>query len=464
MTKRAKIEERETKELMSLRKKEAKPLYKGYLIVIMVVAILTHVVDEITTLVGNNVKSSMVTEFFVEGMGLSFNDGLSYLSALGMAGLVVSLLVPFYKSLADKYGRKIFLVVNTLGMGVSMLICLLAKSFWLYFAGQMLGTFFIAHDIQVIYILETAPADKRTRYYGLTKAIGTLGFVLVPLMRRYFMDNDPTQWRMVYLVPILMTVVIAAFALVLAKESRPFLKQRIEYLEIPYEERIAKAKEEKAQKKANKNKTGVFAAIKYIFKDKQLRWVTIVYLIYYLCMMGMTQYYEPIMYAANMTTESITDALFMYGFMFALVILIAGFLGDALGRKATVIICGSLSIVLFILFVFGANNGWNPYLVGTFYGLYLGCFWQGGDYLMIIASEKTPTSNRTSVLSAMGFLMMFIGLLGTIYMSVALQFTSISLAVLILAVPCIVISLLILAFKVKDTKGVDLTKIGEEGV
>jgi len=462
MEKVERIKIRENKQLDSLRKKAAKAPYKGYIIVIMIVAILVHVVDEITSLVGNNIKSSMVNEFFVVGKGMTFNEGLSFISALASVSLLVTLIGPFYKALADKYGRKIFLVVNTMGMAFAMLICMIAPNYWVYFVGTMIGTFFVMHDMQVVYILETAPADKRTRFYGLTKAIGTLGFVLIPLMRSAFMGDDATKWRLVYLVPIILTVVVSIMALIFAKESNPFLKQRIEYLETPYEERLAQAEEAKKAKKADKNKSGIFSAFKYIFKNQQLRWVVIVMVIYYLCVVAMSSFYEPIMYEAQMSTENITKALFMYGFMFAAVILVAGFMGDSAGRKATAITSGLLSIVLFALFVYSAKNNWNPYLVGAFYGLYLGCFWSGGDYITIIASEKTPTGIRTSVIAAMGLLLMVGAFIGNFYMAIALTKTSISNAILILAVPSIVIAMSLLAWKVKETKGVDLTKIDQE--
>jgi MFS family permease len=152
----------------------------------------------------------------------------------------------------------------------------------------------------------------------------------------------------------------------------------------------------------------------------------------------------------------------MYGFMFALVILLAGFLGDWLGRKWTIVVSGLLSLVLFGFFTFSANNGWNPYVIGAFYGLYLGCFWQGGDYFMMLSAEKAPTGVRSSVFAAGMFLMMFVAMIGNFFMAAALRMTSISSAVLILSVPAIVISVLLVIFKVKETKGVDLTKVGSE--
>lgn len=462
MSKLERIKEREQKQLAVLRKKAARPSYAAYPIVIFVVAILIHIVDEIASLIGNNIKSSMVEEFFVRGQGVTFNEGLSTLAALGIVSLPIMLLAAFYKPLSDKYGRKPFLVINTMGMAVGMLISMFAKTFPVYFAGTLISTFFIAHDMQVIYILEIAPPDKRARWYGISKAIGTLGFVLVPLMRQAFMGDDPTRWRLVYLVPIIMTIVFSLLALILAKESGVFLKDRISILEKPYEQRIEESRLAKDQKKADRNKSGIIAALKYILKNRQLRWIVIVVALYYVTGMGLTSYYEPIMYAAQMSTENITKALFMYGFMFAAILFIAGFIADRFGRKATVVLFGTLSLALFGMFVFAAYKGWNPYLVGAFYGLYIGSFWQGGDYLSIMLTESTPTSMRTSAMSAMFIPLLFAGILSMIYMTIALRLTSIHNAILYIAVPGILLAMVLCLFKIKETKGADLTTIGRE--
>jgi len=53
-------------------------------------------------------------------------------------------------------------------------------------------------------------------------------------------------------------------------------------------------------------------------------------------------------------------------------------------------------------------------------------------------------------------------MIGNFFMAAALRMTSISSAVLYLSVPAIIVSVLLVIFKVKETKGVDLTKVGRE--
>lgn len=54
-------------------------------------------------------------------------------------------LVPFYKALADKFGRKPFLVLNTLGMGVGMALAWWSPNMVLYFIGYGMTVFFVQH-------------------------------------------------------------------------------------------------------------------------------------------------------------------------------------------------------------------------------------------------------------------------------------------------------------------------------
>ena len=175
-----KINQRDLRELERRRKQQAKTPYAAYLFVLCVVVTLIHVVDEIATNLGNMVQSSVVNEFFVLGLGQTYNEGLATMGTLSLVVGQLSLIAPFYKSLADRFGRKMFLVLNTFGFGVGLFICFISQNFLLYAVGLAIINFFIAHDMQVVFILETAPKDKRATIYGLTKCLGTVGLCWFP--------------------------------------------------------------------------------------------------------------------------------------------------------------------------------------------------------------------------------------------------------------------------------------------
>ena len=457
-----KIKAREQKELLRLRKAQEKPEGPNYVKWIFVLVILVHIIDEIASNCSNYVQSSVVTDFFVIGQGMTYENGLAVLASFSGITLLLQLVAPLYKSLADRFGRKPFLVINTFGMALGLLLCFLSSGFTSYIVGTMITTFFIAHDMQVVYILEVAPADKRTRFYGITKCIGSLGLALVPLFRGIFMGSDPTKWRMVYLLPVLIALIIATVCLVSARETKAYLTNRIQTLEKPLEDRIAEKQAAKAAKKQTR-KVGFFATMGLLLKNKDLRWLVIAANLYMFSTMAMTGYYESIMTSNGMTTEQVTLALLGFPFVFAFLLLICGFFGDSIGRKKTALVMGITSIAAFSLFVVSCQNHWSPAVVGGLYGLYLGSYYQVGDYMWIMAAEKAPTENRASSTAAITMLS-YVGLFsGLILLTVMLSMNiSITTGCMIVMIPTMILSMMVLMLKVKETKGTDLETVGQE--
>ena len=464
---RERIELREQEELLRRKKQLEKKPYNMYLLVLCVVVVLVHIVDEITTNLSNMVQSSVVTEFFVMGMGLEYNEGLATMAAVSAPLGIISMLAPFYKSLADRFGRKMFLVLNTFGFALGLTICFLANHYMVYLVGTAVIGFFIAHDMQVVFILETAPKDKRATIYAVTKCLGTIGLVLVPVMRRFFLDADATNWRPMFGLPAFAAIAVGIVGLLFIYESRVFVQSRIEYLEKPYEERHpVKAKLSKEEKKALKKsqrKAGVFPAIKYLLThNKDLRWLTITYVVLSIGLVPIANYYESIMSTGGMSTAEITNAQFVYPFGFALIILLGGLIGDKFGRKMTSVFNGCLSVVSFCLFVFGASHGWNSYFIGVLYSCFLGGYWTCLDYLSVMASEKVPTDVRGSTLGALSLLQMAGCMVGMVVLTVSLAvFATAFVGTLcaVVAVPSIVACMVLTVLKVKETKGVALEEI-----
>ena len=173
--------------------------------------------------------------------------------------------------------------------------------------------------------------------------------------------------------------------------------------------------------------------------------------------------YESIMFRANMSTEAITTAEFYYPFLYCGAVIISGFMADRIGRKKTVLIFGVICAVSFILFVISANSLWNPAIVGIGYGLYLGGYWIGRDYMEIISTEMVPTQIRASIIGAEG-LLVYIGMaVGFAFVNIGILFLPLWLICSLFALPCILISVVLLAKKGKETMGIDYEEIsGDE--
>lgn len=463
--------DRKQKELAKWEREKARPKKSYYLIYLVFLVSLVYVTDEIASQIGTLMKTEIANDLMSR-----FGDrSVGALDIISFVAIPFQALSIFYKPLSDRFGRKLFLVVNTLGMSVGMIIISLTHGLLLYIVGAVIILFFVPHDMQVVYIMESAPAKHRAKTYSTVKCIATLGVMLVPLFRKVLMD-DASQWRMVYLVPAIIGLVTSFVALLLARETDAFIDSRIAYLHMTDEE-IAKAKADQSDKLAQ---GGFFTGLKFAMSHKQLRWVFIATA---LCNFGViiTMHYQVVMsygFAKDMiaggayqsmddalnaaSVGPVTAALFMFPIGSAAAQLLVGFFADALGRKKSAILMTALTMTAFLLLTAGANNGWSPYIVGICCGAAVGGYWGTSDLDGIMISESAPTNLRSSVLSAQ-FLMMGVGYIVAygvgLPLITALGNTYVPIVTLSIAVPGMLASLIVLITKVHDTKGVDLDKI-----
>lgn len=448
---------REEKELQRRRKQMAKSKPRGYLIYLLVVLSIVYIVDEVTSAMGTSMQSEVVTEFFVLGKGMEFNTGLATFTAMSAPLYSMMILMPFYKSLADRYGRKIFLVINTVGMGVGMGICMSAGGPWVYLAGMLVINFVMYNDMQVMYVMECAPEKHRAKLTSLTKAVALLGVTAIPLLRDLFMGNDGSQWRKVFLIPAIVAVVVGLAALFLMDETPVFVARRVKFLEMTDEERARAAADKKAAEASN---GGVGQALKFVFKHKQIRAVALCAMVF-MFSTGVTGYYESIMKTGGMTTAQVTRAMYYIPFVNALMTAAGGFITDALGRKKSAILLSALAFVGLTVFVLASNMGMAPAIVGISYGFFIGGLWSVSDMLcLIMAGESSPTHLRASVLGSMS-LLVGIGSMGSsIAIMIGMIFVeSIGLLSLCVCGPFMLLALILLITKVNETKDVDLNTV-----
>ena len=449
---------REARELERRKKQMAKRHPKGYLAYLLVVLSIVYIVDEVTSAMGTAMQSEVVTEFFVNGKGMEFNTGLATFTAMSAPLYSMMALMPFYKSLADRFGRKPFLVINTVGMGIGLGICMSARGPWWYLLGMLVINFVMYNDMQVMYVMECAPEKHRAKLTSLTKAVALLGVTLIPIFRDLFMGNDGSQWRKVFLIPAIVALVVGISAIFLMDETPVFLARRRAYLEMSDQERKNKAAGER--KVAEENKGGVGRALKFIFKHRQIRAVALCATVF-MFSTGVTGYYESIMKTGGMSTAQVTSAMYYIPFVNALMTALGGFITDALGRKKSAVILSSAAFVGLIVFVVASNTAMAPAVVGISYGFFIGGLWSVSDMLCLIMSgESVPTHIRASVLGSMS-LLVGIGSMGSsVAIMVGMLFVE-SIGILSLCVcgPFMLAALILLIARVKETKGVDLNTV-----
>ena len=226
-----KKEGRQLKRLRKMRHRSSGGKY--FLVLIMLIAIV-NILDEVTSNLTVTVQSSFVTEFFVNnpflGKYYSFEDGLAFHSTISVVTYVFGIITPFYKALADKWGRKPLFAISTLGMATGLMVIHLSTSYIMFLAGFAIICFFMGQDIQIIYILEEAPDKHRAKIYSLLKSFGILGVILIPALRNALMGDDPTKWREIFLVPAVIGFIAVLLVVLFAKDTKVFIEERIAYL------------------------------------------------------------------------------------------------------------------------------------------------------------------------------------------------------------------------------------------
>ncbi len=392
-----------SQEIAKWEREKARPRSNLYPIYLVFILSLIYLVDEVASQIGMLMKTEIANDLFFR-FGQSSVGALEILGAIGMPFQILGLL---YRPLADKWGRKVFLVINTFGMSIALLLIFLSNSILLYFLGACLVQFFIPHDMHVVYIMETTAPKHRARTYSVVKFIATMGVMLVPMLRSLLMETA-AQWRNVYLIPAVLGLVTSFVALLLARETDAFIDARLRWLRMD-------AVQRKAEKDASKaSQGGLLTALKFAMQHKQLRWLYISAALANIGFIGTLNYQVILSYGFAeglygafteeiMNTVSlgpVTKALLLFPVGCALAQLLMGFVSDCRGRKAAAITMAANSLLAFLGFFLGARAGLHPYAVGFLCGACIGSYYALNDVIIMMVGESAPTQLRSSVMSA----------------------------------------------------------------
>ncbi|MBO4363525.1 MAG: MFS transporter [Clostridia bacterium] len=436
----------------------------------MVIVTIIYIVDEIASNMDGKMRTFVIFDLFNTGAQTignpAYDTAVSKMNVATIPIYILFFLLPLYKMLADKLGRKLFIVLNTIGMGVGMMLCMIAPNHIVYLVGMVITAFFTPNDAQVIYIMEMSPEKHRAKLCSVTKGIALLSVSLIGVLKSIFYDpNDLGSWRMVFLIPVIIALVVGLSSIFLTVETPLFLKHK--------RDELLKTEEEKAEEarieQENKAKTGgIKGAFKYIIHSKQLRWIAIILLIFQVAV-GVVGYENENM-GAGLQPEAFNNLFHIIEpIVYAIFAFFSGFLSDWLGRKKSCILFGVVGIIGEIGFILCAK--FVPYSIyqtialSVFNGLLYGGLWSLSDCLfLVMPSESTPTYIRASVgglITYTGGVGKIIGLLVGILFSY-IGSSGIGYLQIGTFVPVLIISITLLAIKVKETKGIDMNNVEEE--
>lgn len=468
-----KLQKKRDKEILKWEKERAKPKKSYYFAYLVFIITLIYATDEIASQIGTLMKTEIANDLLAS-FGSRSGTFLDILSILIVPFQAIGLL---YRPLADRWGRKKFLVINTFGMSLAMLVIFLSNNLILYFIGACMVQFFIPHDMHVVYIMESSPSKHRGKVYSSIKFIANMSVMLVPVLRRLLM-HSASEWRMVFLVPALVGLVSSFIALMTARETDSFIESRLRYLRMTDEEREA----EKKLKDTQNAQGGLFPALKFAMKHKQLRWLYITSSIVNIGFIG-TVNYQVIMtygYAQHHVKEGlfatleaaleavsigdVTTALFMFPVGCAVSQVIMGFISDIKGRKSAAIVTAVNCMIAFFTFTIGSTLGWNPTLVGFLCGASIGSYYSTNDVLIMMIGESSPTNLRSSTMSAQ-FLVTAVGFALSYAIGIGVPLITklgneiIGTVSLALLVPGFIGAFFALVLRTHETKGIDMDTV-----
>ncbi|HWP64953.1 MAG TPA: TCR/Tet family MFS transporter [Candidatus Limnocylindria bacterium] len=88
---------------------------------------------------------------------------------------------PVLGALSDRFGRRPFILLSNLGLGLDYLLMALAPSLaWLFVGRTVAGIFSASVSIPGAYIADVTPPERRAASYGLLSAAFGLGFIIGP--------------------------------------------------------------------------------------------------------------------------------------------------------------------------------------------------------------------------------------------------------------------------------------------
>ena len=114
LRKKMRLEKRMASEARELSRRERQARWKEnktYIVYLFMILAIVYITDEIASTIGIQFQSNILNEIYLEGLGLSnYGEAQSLSTALGFITYPISLLIVLYRPLADRFGRKPFLI------------------------------------------------------------------------------------------------------------------------------------------------------------------------------------------------------------------------------------------------------------------------------------------------------------------------------------------------------------------
>jgi len=405
---------------------------------------LMNLIDIFMSNAGPLVVSFVVEEFLIsKGVPekLAYAQYGAAMAFLPLAGLL-AVMIRYW---ADKYGRKIALTINIVGMTVGALLIVIAQDFWVYVLGSLIGGMFLVADIQLLFINEQSPKEKRSRFVNWVRIIGLCGALMVPIFRGIFITPSDPNWRALFLLPLIAGIIVSLLVIFTFKESSIYLTM--------------KAKRE-ANPETQTQKVTFFQAVKASTKLPNFKTIFLTFVIGFLgYMAGLSfrAYWEPFL-SQNFTFQEV-NIIYIIRYLISMPLGAAiGYINDKVGRKAGMV-ATLILLPVFLLLCLLAVQLQNIWLVGIFYGLFIYSLWLTLSTQMTMIDEQTPTQLRGTIDVVIVVVSVVFLVVTSIFFAILVLWFPFEIVFLIAVIPGCLIAIPLAIKYLPETKATDLTKV-----
>ncbi|MCP4760187.1 MAG: MFS transporter, partial [archaeon] len=377
-----------------------------YIIFLVVLLGLAHALDEYSSLAASYVATPILVEFFGPSDAQQA-AGQQLMGLLQMLSMVLMLFSTAFRGLQDKIGRRKIFILSTLGMTLGVLTIFLSPNFGIYYMGSSFMMIFLFNDMQYVYINEETPSNKRAQAFTAAKIFGLIAILLIPSIRKATLEAGIDNWRMVFLVPLVIGTLVIILAALFLKETHAF--------EVLQEDRRVNPEKYKEEK------ISIGQVYKDLKKNKnwpQIKWlIRISMLIMPFALMNLAQN-EVFMQDMLIPELDVQDILYWMTVFQIGCYLIQGQITDRVGRKASYVMNSLIVIIsLPIEWYFISNHNENVmiyWIIAFCMGFRVAAFWNITDLSRFLFIENVPTRIRGTAQVVSGLITFFMMPLGII--------------------------------------------------
>ena len=410
---------------------------KSYFRYMLFILILVQILDVYSTSLPALVAGQMA-DFFFPGPDSVQDSTILRLNAIISIGLYA---IFFMQYLADKIGRKKSLAITAFGMGIAASGMLLAPQGYLliYVLFWFFLSFFMNSDIWLIYVNEEARAKRRAVLSNVVLMGGLFGGIVLFIFRAIFIPTVVVPfWQGMFLFPAIFGIIMGIVILVRLKETTKYQE----------------AKEEIKTKSRN-----FFQDVKSCFKIEEktsykfILLASFIFMASSLAYMGLkVKYFEDIGFASGIPIIILVNT-------FAVIIgYILNALSDRFGRKPIAYLWLILLPISVVMLVIGGEvlNSFLLLLLGnTLNAIAFFGFW---GLSRLITLELLPNDRRGTGTGLRQLTGAIGGTVGMLAGSFVVGF--VPSGVMFIIFSCLVLLMIpIIALKIKETKGIDLSDV-----